>query len=90
MRMTQKKREADAGDDQAVTPSYTGKLELAANSQPFEIEAYYWTSEATKQPQLRLIGDTGGDMLLMRRSYPLQATLARTGDAACKGEKPVS
>jgi hypothetical protein len=93
LRMTQKNPEPSTGVEESrseQTPSFKGTFELASNSQPFEIEAMLWTTNPAVAPQLRMIGDTGGELRMLRRSFPLQATLARVGDAICKSDKPVS
>lgn len=92
MRMTPKKP-IPAEDEDTTTKSFEGKLELAAGSQPYVIEAHVWqpgTSDTKLNRQLRIIGDTGSEMLMLRRSFPLQATLERVADATCKSDKPVS
>mgnify|MGYP000894278180 CR=1 FL=1 len=79
--------------------SFTGKLSLAANTEPYVIEAYLQPAEkgdrqagSEDQPmRLSMTGDTGGTFRAYRRSFPFHATLARAGDAICKGtQKPVS
>ena len=69
---------------------FEGKLELAKGAAPFVVQASYYEKDGTKTPTLNVIGDTGSELLLMRRSYPLQAELARTGDAQCTLEKATS
>jgi hypothetical protein len=76
--------------------AFTGKLELAKGSAPYSVEAWYTPNgdqagEGSDQPHLNFVGDTGdGGMLMMRRSFPFQAELARTGDAQCTLEKATS
>ena len=69
---------------------FEGKLELAKGSAPFVVQASYFEKDGSKTPTLNFIGDTGSELLLMRRSYPLQAELARSGDAQCTLEKATS
>ena len=69
---------------------FEGKLELAKGAAPFVVQASYYEKDGTHTPTLNLIGDTGSELLLMRRSYPLQAELARSGDAQCTLEKATS
>jgi hypothetical protein len=90
MRITAKRPNPKVNEESNGAPAFEGKLELAANTQPYVIEALLWTTSPDVAPQLRIIGDTGGEMLMMRRSFPLQATMARIGDASCKVDKPVS
>ena len=75
--------------------AFTGQLELAKGSAPYTIEAWYAPPSAEagarpEQPRLSLVGDTGGELLMMRRSFPFQAELARVGDAQCTLEKATS
>ncbi len=69
---------------------FTGKLELARGTEPYVIEAYVQPAQGDHPMQLSMTGDTGGEFRVFRRSFPFHATLARTGDATCKLEKPVS
>ncbi len=69
---------------------FEGKLELAKGAAPFVVQASYYEKDGSKTPTLNVIGDTGRELLLMRRSYPLQAELARSGDAQCTLEKATS
>ena len=69
---------------------FEGNLELAKGAAPFVVQASYYEKDGTKTPTLKFIGDTGRELLLMRRSYPLQAELARSGDAQCTLEKATS
>ena len=75
--------------------AFTGKLELAKGSAPYTVEAWYSPSgstagEGSDQAHLNFVGDTGGELLMMRRSFPFQAELTRTGDAQCTLEKATS
>lgn len=42
------------------------------------------------QPRLSMIGDTGPELMMFRRSFPFHAELAREGPARCSAQKPVS
>ena len=76
--------------------AFTGNLELAKGAAPYVVEAWYQAPEDKpadadgKTAHLNFIGDTGTELLLMRRSFPFQAELARTGDAVCTLEKATS
>lgn len=76
--------------------AFTGNLELAKGAAPYVVEAWYQPPEDKpedadgKSAHLSFIGDTGTELLLMRRSFPFQAELARTGDAVCTLEKATS
>jgi hypothetical protein len=76
--------------------AFSGNLELAKGTAAYVVEAWYQApdeddADKTKSPvHLSFIGDTGTELLLMRRSFPFQAELTRTGDAVCTLEKAVS
>jgi hypothetical protein len=76
--------------------AFTGKLELAKGSAPYTIEAWYApaddgeTGAGRDAPRLSFVGDTGGELLMMRRSFPFQAELTRISDAQCTLEKATS
>lgn len=70
--------------------AFKGKLELAKGAAPYAVEAWYRTDEESKIGQLHLLGDTGPELLLFRRSYPFEANFARAGDATCKADKATS
>ena len=79
-----------AVDAEQGAGSFKGKLELAKGAAPYAVAAWYSTDEESGTRELHLVGDTGSELLLFRRSYPFEANLARTGDATCKAEKPTS
>jgi hypothetical protein len=76
--------------------AFMGQLELAKGSASYTVEAWYdapgaTAGEGSEQPRLNFVGDTGGGgMLMMRRSFPFQAELARIGDGQCTLEKATS
>lgn len=75
--------------------AFNGKLELAKGTASYVVEAWYAAPDAGEQggrsaPRLSLIGDTGTELLMMRRSFPLQAELTRISDAQCTLEKATS
>ncbi len=70
--------------------TFNGKLEIAAGSAPFVVEATYWLGPDDGKPRLSFIGDTGPELMFMRRSFPLQAQLGRTGDAVCSVPRAAS
>jgi hypothetical protein len=75
--------------------AFQGKLDLIKGSAEYTVEAWYapagtQAGEGSDQAHLNFIGDTGGEMLLMRRTFPFQAELARTGDAQCTLDKATS
>ena len=75
--------------------AFTGKLELAKGSAPYVIEAWYSapdtkSGEGSAKAHLNFVGDTGGELLMMRRSFPFQAEMARMGEPTCTMEKATS
>jgi hypothetical protein len=75
--------------------AFKGRLELTKGSAAYTIEAWYAPpstegGERPEPPRLSIVGDTGGELLMMRRSFPFQAELARVGDAQCTLEKATS
>ena len=75
--------------------AFSGKLELAKGSAPYVIEAWYsaqkpQAGEGSDKAHLHFVGDTGGELLMMRRSFPFQAEMARVGDPVCTLEKATS
>jgi len=76
--------------------AFTGKLELAKGSAPYAIEAWYAPADdgqaggGRDAARLSFVGDTGGELLMMRRSFPFQAELTRISDAQCTLEKATS
>ncbi len=70
--------------------AFTGKLELAKGSAPYTVEAWHHVAEGSAKATLNFVGDTGPELLLMRRSFPFHAELARAGDASCTLEKATS
>ncbi|PPC86634.1 MAG: hypothetical protein CTY31_07060 [Hyphomicrobium sp.] len=81
--------------DPARRNAFGGTLELAKGSDPYTIEAWYRAPEVvagenSDKPALSLIGDTGPELLMLRRSFPLQAELTRVSDATCTLEQATS
>lgn len=74
--------------DPEVTPVFDGKLELADGTQPYVIEAVLRAGTDGARTQLTMVGDTGPELMLMRRSFPFRAVMARIGDAECKMDQP--
>lgn len=70
---------------------FKGKLELAKGSEPYVVEAYLVTMGGDEvRTELQIVGDTGGEFRMFRRSFPFNATLVRSGDAHCRPESTVS
>jgi hypothetical protein len=81
----------DDGRATQGSPLFKGKLELAEGTEPYVVEVTFitWPSDDPKT-QLHITGDTGGEFRMFRRTFPFNATLARTGDAQCRLETTVS
>jgi hypothetical protein len=77
---------ADAKSEGGI--EFNGKLELTKGSAPYTVKAWYRADDG--RIGLHVLGDTGPELLLMRRSFPFQADLARTGDATCTLDKATS
>lgn len=69
---------------------FDGHLTLDPKAASYTIQATLWTEAESKRPRLGIIGDTGKELMFMRRSFPFQAELSRTGDAVCTSEKATS
>lgn len=81
----------DAGEATGGNTRFKGKLELAKGTEPYVVEAYLVTmSGDAAGKQLQIVGDTGGEFRMFRRSFPFNATLAKSGEARCKPETTVS
>jgi hypothetical protein len=75
--------------------SFAGKLELAKGAAPYVVEAWYQApgaqaGEDADQARLSMVGDTGPELMMYRRSFPFSAELARSGEAKCTLEKATS
>lgn len=79
-----------AGKGDETYRQFDGHLTLDPKAASYTIQATLWTEAESKKPRLGIIGDTGKEMMFMRRSFPFQAELSRTGDAACTSEKATS
>jgi hypothetical protein len=81
----------DAGEAGANNTLFKGKLELAKGTEPYvvEVNLMTWAGDEPKT-QLQITGDTGGEFRMFRRTFPFNATLARSGDAQCRPETTVS
>lgn len=80
------------GRGEATTASvFKGNLSLAKGTEPYVVEVYLIAPVGDEPvPQLQIIGDTGGEFRMFRRSFPFSATLAKVGDAKCQPESTVS
>lgn len=69
---------------------FKGTLALARETEPYVIESYLVAEADGAPPKLQMIGDTGGTFRIFRRSFPFEASLARTRDAICKSTQTLS
>lgn len=75
------------GNSEAV---FTGSLRLAPGSEPYTVRVSGVEGNGGETASLWLLGDTGGDLRMFRRSFPLEAHMTRQGEPACKGEPKTS
>lgn len=68
--------------------AFKGQLVLVKGSAAYAVEAWYRTDDGITK--LHFLGDTGPELRIMRRSFPFEADLARTGEATCTLEKATS
>lgn len=85
----------ERSNEPGKTRNFKGKFELATGTAPYVIEAWYnapgtRAGEGSEHAQMSMIGDTGSELRLFRRSFPFEASFERISDAVCKSEKPVS
>lgn len=80
---------AERGEAKETWMQFNGTLELDPKAAGYVIQATLWTDDAGKRG-LEIIGDTGKELMFMRRSFPFSANLARSGDAVCTDAKATS
>jgi hypothetical protein len=80
----------NAGEAGNGNVQFKGKLELAHGTEPYVVEVYLRHDDGPSKSVIEIIGDTGGEFRMFRRTFPFNATLARTGDAKCRPEGAVS
>ena len=80
---------AELGDAKETWMQFNGNLELDPKAAGYVIQATLWVDDEGKRG-VEIIGDTGKELMFMRRSFPFSARLARSGDAVCTSEKPTS
>lgn len=75
------------------SPLFKGSLSLAKGTEPYVVEVNFFAighGEGDGAPELNIVGDTGGEFRMFRRSFPFNATLAKVGEATCRPESTVS
>lgn len=70
--------------------NYKGKLELVKGSSPYYLDAWSRRSDANATPELHMVGDTGGEIRFLRRTFPFSANLTRTDKAHCQADAKTS
>lgn len=70
--------------------AFKGRIELAKGAAPYTVAAWYHADQDSGTRQLHFLGDTGPELLLMRRSFPFEANLERVGEATCTLDKATS
>ena len=73
----------------AKHPELTGRLQLAANTQPYGVRAMLTRNESGALT-LYITGHTGGAFSSIRRSYDYNEMLARSGESACAANPKTS
>lgn len=68
---------------------FDGTLQLAEGTEPYSVRVSGFAA-TDKSPTIWLIGDTGGSLRMLRRSFPFEAQLTRQGEPACKAEQKTS
>ncbi len=69
---------------------FEGTHELAPGTEPYTVHATIFPPEEDKPLAMQITGDTGGQFRAYRRSFPFEAQMARTRDAACHAPQTVS
>lgn len=80
----------ETGAASGGAPQFRGKLSLAKGTEPYVVEAYLVTVAGETERELQIVGDTGGEFRMFRRSFPFNATLVRAGEPTCKPDTTVS
>lgn len=67
--------------------AFEGTISIAEGTEPYTVRATGNRRSADDPAVLWLIGDTGGTLRMMRRTFPFEAQLTRQGEPACKEQK---
>ncbi len=70
--------------------AFEGTLKLAEGTEPYTVRVSGQAKLDDEPTTLWVIGDTGGELRLFRRSFPFEARLTRQGEPTCKGEAKTS
>lgn len=79
-----------AGKRDGGQTAFEGTLQLAERTEPYTVRISGHPGEAGKPATLWAVGDTGGSLRMLRRTFPFEAQLARQGEASCKPEHKTS
>lgn len=79
----------ELGEFKETWMQFNGSLELDPKAAGYVIQATLWSDDEGKRG-VEIIGDTGKELMFMRRSFPFSARLARSGDAVCTDTKATS
>ena len=64
--------------------TFRGELTLAEGSSPYFLHAWIRRIGTDGPIELRLTGDSGGGLKIMRRTFSFTATLAKAGELSCR------
>ena len=67
---------------------FVGRFERAAETQPYVVQASIVQNAPTVK--LKLVGHSGDQFEMFRRTFPLSMLLARSGEAQCRPDSKVS
>jgi hypothetical protein len=78
----------DAGEGIAQHVTFKGRLDRAANSQPYAIWASVWRRDGLLT--LSINGNSGDDLNPLRRTFDFSGVFARAGDGVCRSDPKLS
>ena len=76
--------------ENASVVSFNGQLELVRGSSPYYVQAWSQRVGTDATPTLRMVGDSGGEIRILRRTFPFSVSLARTDKAHCRADAKTS
>lgn len=79
----------ELGEFNETRMQFNGTLELDPKAAGYVIQVTLWSDNEGKR-RVEIIGDTGKELMFMRRSFPFSARLARSGDTVCTAPKATS
>jgi hypothetical protein len=69
-------------------PRFSGRIDLAAETQPYTVQASLFRRDATLR--LRLFGNTGDALELWRRTFPFDVLMVRAGESKCRPDPNIT